>query len=219
MNRYIRKSRLCCYAICPEADISFAASFARLVSLGARHQVEHKIRSQLVPFHGEDIEYPPYYPEPLRDWATSLSFTDSDISHGQIFAVHILNGILNDAPLAVMLGAIAWFDAWFDVSFPESNDEHDKIWHDRFNFMLMDLLNMIFAEYPLPELSAQGLSFCIELSFDCPETFSSIEPKRTLKTFAAIVMLLRSRDIPLHCCRGCTFLCTYFSQTENYLQV
>ena len=196
----------------------------KLVSPGARQQVEQQLRSALKTPHEEDITYIPcineHYPSPLRRHAASLfciaGFPPCEEHPTQDVSIDIPHGILDDAPLPVMLGGVAWFATclrWSD--FEDSDDEHDKNWHDSF-FCILGALLETFTEYAFPKLPAQGFSFCIEFSLDCPGAFGRDKPKRILRIFAAMAIFLRNKNTLLGGCRRCQFLCTrFFSDTTR----
>ena len=197
-----------------------APKIFKLVSPGARQQVEQQLQSALKTPHEEDIIYTPcinqHYPKLLRRHAASLFCTagfmrceDYPTCQDDLIDIH---GILDDAPLTVMLGGIAWFSAslWWGRFLNDSDNEHHEEWHDWFLRNLEDFLE-IFTEYPLPKPPAQGSAFCIELCFDCPKGFGE-EPKRILKIFTAVAIFLRNKNVSLqYCCRRCQTLYTRFS--------
>ena len=129
----------------------------------------------------------------------------------QDVSIDIPRGILDDVPLVVMLGGIAWFSACLSLSGVEDDvDGHNEGWHWRFLHNLEDYFQT-FTVYSLPKLPAQGFAFCMELSFDCPKVFGDGEPKRVLKIFAAMAIFLRHKNVLLQCCRRCQILYTSFS--------
>ena len=197
---------------------------SKLTSLDARQQVEQQLWSAVRISHEEGIKYVPHinehYPRVLRQSAASFFCTAGSPSREehptQHLSIDIPPGILDDTPLAVMLGGIAWFAAciWLQ-KFGDSADEHNRerhnvMWHQRFCYILGDYIET-FTEYPLPTLPAQGSAFCMELYFDCHGDESSCgEPKWVLKIFAAVAMCLTSKNILLQCCPRCQFLYTQF---------
>ena len=197
----------------------------KLVSPGARQQVEQQLRSALkTPHEEEDITYIPCinerYPSLLRQHAASLfctaGFPPCEEHPTQGVSIDIPPGILDDAPLAVMLGVVVWFAICLRrPSFDGSDDQHDENWHVSFFYVLGALLET-FTEYTFPKLPAQGFAFCIELSLDCPEDFGDDEPKRILRIFAAVAIFLRNKNVLLGGCRRCQILCTrFFSDTTR----
>ena len=204
--------------------IGLAPHLSKLVSPGARKQVEQQLRCALKTPHKEYITYTPcineHYPSLLRQHAASLFCTAGFPPCGehpiQGVSIDIPYGILDDAPLAVMLGGVAWFATclrWSD--FEDSDDKHNENWHVSFFYILGALL-ATFTEYTFPKLPAQGFSFCIEFSLDCPEAFGRDKPKRILRIFAAMAIFLRNKNALLGGCQRCQFLCTrFFSDTTR----
>ena len=196
---------------------------SNLASPGARQQVEQQLRCALKKSHEEDITYIPLineqYPSLLRWHATSVfctvGFPPREERFTQIVSIDILDGILDDAPLAVILGGVAWFAAslrscgWAIAS----DDEHDKGWHCKFFPILYDHFEA-FTDYPLPKLPAQGSAFCTELYFDFLEEFGDEELTRVLKIFAAVAIFLRNKNVMIECCQRCQILyARFFSDT------
>ena len=122
----------------------------------------------------------------------------------------IPQGILDDAPLAVLLGGVAWFAACLMSCRTDSDDEHDEVWHWRFHCILEDCLK-ICTDYPFPKLPAQGSVFCMELQSDRPEEFGDEESKHILKIFAAVAIFLSNKNGLFQCCRRCQILYTRVS--------
>ena len=180
--------------------------------------MEQQLRSAVRISHEEDIKCAPHinehYPEVLRQSATSFFCTAGSPSREehptQHLPIDIPPGILNDAPLAVMLGGIAWLAAciWMPC-FGDSDDDHNEDWHSRFHCLLADYIQT-FTECPLPTLPAQGFAFCKELHFDFPKGFGYDEPKRIFQIFASIAIFLTNKNVLLQCCPRCQFLYTQF---------
>lgn len=188
------------------------------MSPGARQQVEQHLRSALKTFREEEIKYIPcinqQYPKPFRRHAASLlcttGFPPCEQHPTQDVSVDIPDGILDDAPLAVILGGVAWFAACLSSSHKDSDDEHNGSWHCTFRWILQDRFETF--TYPLPKLPTQGFAFCTELSFDCPGQFGDKEPKRILKIFAAVAVFLTNKHVLLpKCCPKCQVLYTRLS--------
>ena len=213
----------------PEFDVNtigLAPHLSKLVSPGTRKQVEQQLRSAFKTPHEEDITYIPYinehYPSLLRQHAASLfctaGFPPCEQYPTQDVSIDIPHGVLDDAPLAVMLGGVAWFAACLmcsDFDFEDSDVKHSEVWHNPFFEILGDFFEIV-TEYPFPKLPAQGFAFCIELSLDCPKAFGRDEPKRILRIFAAMAIFLRNKNILLGGCRTCQILCTrFFSDTTR----
>ena len=206
----------------PEFDantIGLAPHLSKLVSPGARQQVEQQLRSALKTPHKEYITYTPcvneHYPSLLRQHAASLfctaGFPPCEEHPIQGVSIDIPHGILDDAPLAVMLGGVAWFATclrWSD--FEDSDDEHDEDWHGSY-FCILAALVETFTEYPFPKLLAQGFSFFIELSFDFPGEYGHNGPKHILRIFTAVAIFLRNKNVLLQWCRRCQILYSRFS--------
>ncbi|KIM70924.1 hypothetical protein SCLCIDRAFT_1207123 [Scleroderma citrinum Foug A] len=198
-----------------------AAFLSRLVSPGARQRVQLQLRSRLVISHRQDVTYMPYindhYPRQLRPCAAWLSCTAGlPPCTEHLTSIDIRDGLLDDAPLVVILGVIAWVAACLESPpVRNGNDEHDEEWHNTFRSTLLET----FTECPLPKLSLKGVAFCAELCFDGgPRLFSDdgdseLDP-RTLKTFVAVAIFLRNKNVLLHCCRRCQVLfARFFSDT------
>ena len=214
---------LCVHALWddePEINaITFSPHLSKLTSLDARQQVEQQLWSAVKKSHYEDIKYVPHvnehYPRGIRQFAASFFCTaglPSREEHPtQDLVIDIPPGILDNTPLAVMLGGIAWFAAYTQLScLDDSNDNHDHTWHRSFCWIVEDYME-IFTECPLPMLPAQGFAFCMEVYFDCyDEGFPCGEPKRVLKIFAAVAIHLTSKNVLLQCCPRCQFLYTQF---------
>ena len=195
-----------------------APHLSTLASLGARQQIEQQLRSVLKTSHEEDIKYIPCinkcYPKPFRQHATSLfctaGFLPCEQYPTQDISIDIPQGILDDAPLAVMLGGVAWFAACLSSRCKDSNDEHDGGWHWRFRCILEDCFETC-TDYPFPKLPAHGSAFCMELQSDRPGELGDEESKRILKIFTAVAIFLGNKNILLQCCRRCQTLYTRFS--------
>ena len=223
---------LCLHAIWGSEDdssLAFAKAefLSRLVSPGARQQVEQRLRSQLV-ISPQDVTYMPYindhYPRQLRECAAWLSCTaglQSCTDSEHLTSIDIPDGLLDDASLAVILGTCAWVVAclrphWNPVQ--NGNDRHDEEWHDTFRWTLQMWFDT-YTEYPHPKLSLKGVAFCAELCFDGGPCFFSddgedLELAPTLKTFVAVAIFLRNKSVLLHCCRRCQVLfARFFSDT------
>ena len=214
---------LCFCAVLFDEDKSLvlerAAFLSRLVGREARQQVEQQLRSRLVISDTQDITYMPYindhYPGKLRQCAAWLSCTAGlpllvgNLTHD--VPRDIPDGLLDDAPLAVILGANAWIAACLRSPLVHNrNGGHDEGWHSEFQGTLQAWFET-FTEYPLPKLSLEGVAFCAELYFGCaPQLFGDEEPKRTLKTFLAVAIFLRKKSVLLHCCRRCQVLFAHF---------
>ena len=191
------------------------------MSAGAKQQVEQQLRSALKTSH-EDIKYIPHinkhYPSRLRPLAACLFCTAGFLPHEeyptQNVLIEIPDGILDDAPLAVILGGVAWFAACLSSYQSDDDDKHDGYWHHRFCWILEGCFE-VFGDCPLPKLSAQGSAFCIGLCFDCPKEFGNKEPKRIFKTFTAMIVFLTNRNILLQCCQRCRILYTRFSSNAT----
>ena len=179
--------------------------------------MEQQLRSGLKTPHKEDITYIPYineqYPSALRRHVTSLFCTAGFPPHEehptQDASSDVPGGILDDAPLAVLLGGVAWFAACLGSRGRNDDDEHDDEWHSIFFRILYDHFEA-FADYPLPKLPAQGSAFCTELYFDFLEEVGDEEPTRVLKIFAAVAIFLRNKNVLLQCCPRCQILYTRF---------
>ena len=194
---------------------------SNLASPAARQQVEQQLRCALKKSY-EDITYIPLineqYPSLLRRDATSVfctvGFPPREEHPTQVVSIDIPDGILDDAPLAVMLGGVAWFAASLgSCGWATSDDKHDKKWHSIFFPILYDHFEA-FTDYPLPKLPAQGSAFCTELYFDFLEEFGDEEPMRVLKIFAAVAIFLRNKNVFFQRCRRCQILYTrFFSDT------
>ena len=199
--------------------------FSNLANPGARQQVEQQLRCALKKSHEEDIKYIPHineqYPSPLRQDAASLfctaGFPPREEHPTQDVSIDIPDGILDDAPLTVLLGGIAWFATCLISQRMDSDDRHDEEWHSIF------LQNSIgafeaFIDYPLPELPTQVSNFCTGLYFDCHslEGPSSKECKRILKIFSAVAIFLRNKNVWLQCCRRCQKFYTQFSSDATF---
>ena len=208
---------ICLHALWPNAT-DVTPYLSKLASPGARERVEQLLLSALKISHEEDVEYIPYinkhYPKLFRQHAASLfctgEFPPRKEDPTQGVSIVIPDGIFDDAPLAVMLGGIAWFAAcllW--PGFEDSDDEHNESWHRWFCCKLEDHFDALTV-YPLPKLPTQGFAFCKELYFDCSEEFGDKEPKRILKTFAAVVIFLTNKNVLLQCCPRCQILYTQF---------
>ena len=181
--------------------------------------MEQQLRSAVKKSHDEDIKYVPHinehYPRVLRPSAASFFCAAGSPSREehptQRLSIDIQPGILDDTPLAVMLGGIAWFATciWLP-HIGDWNNEHNLMWHQRFRRILEDYIGA-FTECLLPTLPAQGFAFCKELYFDCYRgEFPCGKPKWVLKIFAAVAMCLTSKNILLQCCPRCQFLYTQF---------
>jgi len=184
--------------------------------------MEQQLRSRIVTTDKEDFKFIPYindhYPNWLRMEAAGLSCTAGlpQIEHlTQDVSIDIRDGIFDGAPLAVKLGAIPWVISrlrsppdWTDI------DWHDEAWHEEFAQFFKCYLNII-AEWPLLELSVEGLSFCKELCSDSRLwTSDGKENRLAAETFVAVAMFLRSKDVLLHCCPRCQILyARFFSDT------
>ena len=201
------------------------ALLSKLASPGARQQVEQKLRCALKKSHEEDIKYIPHineqYPSPLRRHAASLfctaGFLPRQEHSTQDVSIDIPDGILDDAPLAVLLGGVAWFAACLGSRGKGgSDDAHDQVWHDTF-FQIFCNDFESFIDYALPKLPAQVSNFCIGLYFDCHYLNAlsrSKEWKPMIKIFAAVAIFLRNKNVLLQCCRRCQILYTQlFSDT------
>ena len=206
---------------CP--SFAGAAFFSRLVGPGARQQVEQQLRSRLVMSDEQDVSYIPYindHPHRLRKCAAWLSCTAGlppCTEHlTQDASIDIPDGVLDDAPLAVILGATAWVAACLRSPLVENDgDRHDRGWHFRF-WSTLYLWFESLTEYPPLKFSLEGLAFCAELYFDCHEHWEVFGkgPKHTLKTFVAVAIFLRNKNLLLHCCRRCQVLfARFFSDT------
>ena len=179
-----------------------------------------QLRSALKTSHEEDIKYIPYinkrYPKFLRQHATSLfctaGFLPPEQYPTQDVSMDVPRGILDDAPLAVMLGGVAWFAAWLLSYHEDSDDEHDRGWHWNFYYILGDCCATC-ADYPFPKLPAQGSAFCVELHSDYLEEFGDEESKPVLKIFAAVAIFLSKKNSLLQCCRRCQILYTRVSSS------
>ena len=188
------------------------------MSLGARQRIEHQLWSALKTSHEEDIKYIPYinkrYPKFFRQHAASLfctaGFPPCEQYPTQDVSIDIPHGILDDAPLAVMLGGVAWFAACLLSCHEGSDDRHDRGWHWKFHCILEDCFETC-ADYPFPKLPAQGSSFCVELHSDYPEEFGDEESKRVLKIFSAVAIFLSNKNGLLQCCQRCQILYTRVS--------
>ena len=218
---------LCLHAIWYDEDdnslaVAKAALISRLVGPEASQQVEQQLRSRLVS-DTQDVTYIPYindhYPHRLRECAAQLSCTAGlppCTEHLTDVSIDIPDGLLDGAPPAVILGATAWVAAGlWSPPVQNGNNEHDEGWHFQFWLTLYRWFES-FTEYPPPKLSLEGLAFCAELYFDCEpqEVFGEKEPKRTLKTFVAVAIFLRNKNVLLHCCRRCQVLfACFFSDT------
>ena len=200
-----------------------AAFLSRLVSPGARQQVEQQLRSRLVISLRQDVTYMPYindhYPDELRECAAWLSCTAGlPPCTENLTSIDIRDGLLDDASLAVVLGVNTWVAACLQSPpVRNGNDEHDEEWHDTFWSTLQPLLEA-FTEYPLPKLSLKGVAFSAQLCFDGGSWLFSghggkLDP-RTLKTFVVVAIFLGNKNGLLHCCRRCQVLCApFFSDT------
>ena len=209
------------HVLCNE-KIALAPYLSKLVTLGAKQQVEQQLRSALKKSHEDIIEYIPHinehYPSPLQQHAASLLCTGFQIHEKhppQDVSIDIPDGILDDAPLTVILGGVAWFATTCLMSLggdsEDSDDEHNEEWHRKFFRILEDhLISKAFIDCPLPQLSMQGSAFCILLHFDFLEECCDIEPARILKIFAAVAIFLRNKNVLLRCCRKCRVLYTRF---------
>ena len=181
--------------------------------------MEQQLRSAVRISHEEYIRCAPHinehYPRGLRHSAASFFCTAGSLSREehptQYLSIDIPPGILDDTPLAVMLGGIAWFAAciWMPC-FGDGDDNHNGEWHWRFHYLLESYVQT-FTECPPPTLPAQGFAFCMELYFDWRENeYTCEEPKWVLKIFAAVAMYLTSKNVLLQCCPRCQFLYTQF---------
>ena len=192
---------------------------------GARPQVEQQLRCALkTPHEEEDITYIPcineQYPRPLRRHAASLfctaGFPLCEEHPTQDVSIDIPHGILDDAPLAVILGGVAWFAACLfpsNFDFEGSDDVHHEEWHVIFLEIWGKVVETV-TEYPFPKLPTQGFAFCIELFFDYPEPFGG-NKQHILRIFAAMAIFLRNKNVLLGC-RRCQILCTrFFSDTTR----
>ena len=184
--------------------------------------MEQQLRSAIRISHEEDIKYVPHinehYPEVLRQSATSFFCTAGSPSREehptQHLSIDIPPGILDDAPLAIMLGGIAWFGACIQMPcFRDGDDNHNEEWHERFRLILEDYIET-FTECSFPTLPAQGFAFCKELYFDCHKEFACEKPKQVLKIFVAVAIFLTNRNVSLQCCSRCQFLYTQFFSDE-----
>jgi len=199
-----------------------AAFLSRLVGPGARQQVEQQLRSRLVISDTQDVTYIPYindhYPDELRACAAWLSCTAGlppCTEHLTDVSIDIPDGLLDGAPLALILGATAWVAACLrPLPVQNDNDKHDEGWHRDF-YCNLQLCFETFTECPLPRLSLKGVTFCTELAFDCERRIFGYEkPERNLKTFVVVAIFLRKKNVPLHCCRRCQVLfARFFSDT------
>ena len=187
--------------------------------------MEQQLRCALKKFHEEDITYIPcineQYPSPLRQHAASLFCTAGSLPREehptQDVSIDIPDGILDDAPLAVLLGGVAWFATCLMSRRMDSDDRHDEQWHSMFLQIFIDA-SEAFIDYPLPELPAQVSNFCIGLYFDCHslEGSGSKECKRILKIFSAVAIFLRKKNVLLQCCRRCQNFYTQFSSDATF---
>ena len=228
---------LCLHALWSDFDdefdvntIGLAPHRSKLVSPGARKQVEQQLRSALKTPHKEDITYIPYinehYPSLLRQRAASLfctaGFPPCEEHPTQGVSIDIPHGILDDAPLAIILGGVAWFAACLfssNFDFEGSDDVHHEEWHDIFLEIWGKVVETV-TKYPFPKLPTQGFAFCIELFFDCPEVFDDNKPKHILRIFAAMAIFLRNKNVLLGGCRRCQILCTrFFSDTTRSISI
>ena len=221
---------LCLHAIWKEKEDNTslaserAAFLSRLVGPGASQQLEQQLRFRLVVPRGQDITYIPYinnhYPAELRGCAAWLSCTaglppcTEHLTQGA--SIDVPDGVLDDAPLAVISGVNAWVTACL-LSSPvqKSTDKHDEGWHSLFLETLQKWFEA-FPKYPLPNLSVEGVAFCAELCFDCGPhwVFGNRKLKRSLKTFVAVAIFLRKKSVLLHCCRRCQVIfARFFSDT------
>ena len=213
---------LCIHALWDEGFYvnvtKLAPYLSRLASLGTRQQVEQQLRSALKTSHEENINYIPcinkHYPKLFQRHAASLfctaGFPPCEQRPTQDASIDIPHGILDDTPLAVMLGGVAWFAACLWSHRDNSDDEHNENWHYKFRHILEAHFET-FTDYPLPRLPAQGFAFCKELYFDCPKGFGHGEPKCILQIFAAVAIFLRNKNALLQCCRRCQIVYTPFS--------
>ena len=193
---------------------------SKLVSPGARPQVEQQLRRALKKSH-EDIKYIPHineqYPSTLRRHAASLfctaGFLPREEHPTQDVSIDIPDGILDDVPLAVLLGGVAWFATCLDSPDEGDNDDkHDDNWHSIFCYILYHPLGA-FIDFPPPKLSAQISNFYIGLYFDLPDFWdfdTCEERKRFLKIFSAVAIFLRNKNVLFQCCRRCQVLFTRF---------
>ena len=207
----------------------WAPCLFKLVSPGARQQVEQQLRSALKTPHEEDITCIPCinerYPSLLRQHAASLfctaEFPPCEEHSTEGVSIDIPHGILDDAPLTVMLGGVAWFATCLRWShFEDSDDEHDEDWHAHF-YRILNPFDKIITEYPFPKLSAGGFAFCMELSFDYPEPEEFVltkhtKLKRVNRIVAAVATFLRNKKVLLRWCRRCQILYTRFSLDETH---
>ena len=123
-------------------------------------------------------------------------------------SIDIPDGILDDAPLAVILGGVAWFAACLWSCGEDSDNKHNKGWHHWFR-RIVENFSETFTDFPFPKLPTQGSAFCIELA----EEFGDKEPKYILEIFATVAIFLRNKNVVtvLQCCRRCQILFTQFS--------
>jgi len=214
---------LCLRAIWYDEDdnslaVAKVALLSRLVGPGARQQVEQQLRSRLVVSDEQDVTYMPYindhFPDESREYAAWLSCTAGlppCTGHLTNVSIDIPDGLLDGAPLAVILGANAWLAACLQSPpVQNGNDTHDEGWHIEFWWTLQRCFKT-FTKYPPPKLSVEGVAFCTELYFDCePHVFGGELPTHStlhiLKTFVAVAIFLRKKNVLLHCCRRCQVL-------------
>lgn len=207
---------LCFYAVSGECygntTNSLATCISGLVSPGARPNLEQNLRSQLVAPAEFDPTYIPHinlhYPDQLRKCAASLVCTAGllprEERHTQDISIKVPDGVLDDAPLTVMLGAIAWFAAC-QVSFLFDKNKHDKTWHNEFYSIVTAGLEL-FPQCSIPVLSEKGLAFCKVLGCQS-RVFDGEERERTLKIFVGVAIFLSSKqELPLDWCPKCQFL-------------
>jgi len=221
---------LCLRAIWYDEDdnslaVAKAALLSRLVGPGARQQVEQQLRSRFVISDTQDVTYMPYindhFPDELRccaGWLSRTAGLPPCTEHPT--SIDIPHGLLDHSSLSVILGATAWVAACLrSPPVPKNgNDKHDGGWHETFWCNLSAWFE-IFTKYPPPKLSVEGVAFCTELYFDCePHVFGDELPTRStlriLKTFVAVAIFLRKKNVLLHCCRRCQVLfACFFSDT------
>jgi len=128
--------------------------------------------------------------------------------------IDIPDGLLNGAPLAIILGATAWVAACLRSHPVQNGNGHDDRWHKEFR----GISNSWFAIFDdphdkLPELSVKGFEFLEELYSDGVPWFNvdkEEESMCTLKTFVTVAIFLRNKNVLLHCCRRCQVLFARF---------